>query len=221
MFIILFFITIIRDIVWSCLYKFQTYCIKEKDVAKAVLQKSDGSPEKYFESLVFLYNNIYQDCPECESICKAIVQTLLLAQEIHDPTSYEEIEDILKQVSLGLEMTNLNDLTITSELLFTLQDENSKENLKRGTIWWLWDCTIFGGALNHCPHNKLPFCIDIKYQAFNPQIYRPAKYKVPLDVGFTTSKSWLTTSTKNSHLSRRNNPKKGSKSKRKMNKKCC
>ena len=227
LFIILFFLALIKVTIWSCLYKFQRYLIDEKDIAKAVLQMSDGSPKKYFESLVVLYEIIYDDCSECETICQGIVQTLLHAQAMHDPTSYEEIEDILKQVSLGLEMINITDLPITRELLLSLQatptnlQNDSKEDVKESTVRWLWGCTIYGGALSKCPHNKLSFHEDVQHQAFNPQM-SSAKYNAPPKKSrvFTSSKFVLTTSTKQLAQTRVNNPKKGcrSLSKRKMTK---
>ena len=223
LFIILFFITLIRVIVWSCVYKLQTHIINEKDIAKAVLQMSDGSPEKYFELLVTLYENIYDDCTECEMICQCIVQTLQHAKEVHQPSSFEEIEDILKQIILGFKMTGLQDFPITGELLLTLQDEHriplehQKEKLKWSTVWWSWSCTIFGGALNKCPQNKS----SILYHPFGSQNVRSTKYNAMIQNSkdFTAYNLWFIASTKRSN--KRNTPKKGNKSqpKRKMVKK--
>ena len=77
---------------------------------------------------------------------------------------------------------------------------------------WSWGCTIFGGALNKCPQNKSSICIGIQYQPFRCQNFRSTKYNAMRQNSrdFNTSKLWLTASTKRS--TRRNNPKKGSKS---------
>ena len=213
LFIILFFITIIRIIVWSCRYRFQKYVLKEADLAKAILQMSDGSPEKYFESLVVLYRNIYEECPDCQTICRGIAQTLLFAQEMHDPDSYEELKDILQQVTQGLEMTNLCDLPITRELLLTLQpralfkQKYFNENMKQNMVTWIWSCFLYGGALSKCPHNKPSFCEYIQHQRFKTQMYTSAKSR-----DSTSSKLVYTTSIGKSAQIKNSNTKKGCKS---------
>lgn len=199
--------------IWWPLYQFQRHPIAEQDVAKAVLQMSEGCPKNYLEALLLLYSNIYKSCSECDLTCQGIVQLLTRALVMHEPKSYEEIEHILEQVTLRLKMNNINDLPITHELLMSLQakptslHKAANEDLPEGTVIWLWGCTVNGGALNSCPYKNTS----------------SAKFKVPhpkLGV-LSLSKLMKNASSKSLNQTRINNHKKvgRSQSKRRMTKK--